>query len=59
MDYTPEGIKAHQMDLAVGYLNLIDKKLAKANRRLTVLAVAALAVLYFKVYKKDKETKGE
>lgn len=46
MDYTPEGIKAHQLELTVAYLNLIDKKLNKANRCLTVLTLTSVAGLY-------------
>lgn len=48
-DYTPEGIRQHQMDLTVGYLNLIDKKLKKTNKRLGIIAGVGLISLMFKV----------
>lgn len=62
IDYTEEGFRARQMDLTVGYLNLIDNKLAKIQRRLTVLTVLGVGVLLYKnkkVIKELKKLKGE
>lgn len=56
-DYTPEGIKQHQMDLTVSYLHLIDKKLKKTNKYLGIIAGVSLVSLAFK-FKAFKELIG-
>ena len=61
-DYTPEGIRATQGDLAIAYLNLIDAKLAKINRKLSIIVLLAVGTLVYR--NKDaiiafKNTKGE
>ena len=47
-DYTPEGHAARQADIAVAYLNLIDDKLARINRKLTIAYAIAVGVLLYK-----------
>lgn len=47
-DYTPEGYAARQNDLAVAYLNLIDTKLAKINRKLTLITLVVVGTTLYK-----------
>lgn len=60
-DYTPEGIMRNQMDLSVAYLNLIDKKLSKMNRRLGLLVAIGVVTLAMKLkaYEEFTKMKGE
>lgn len=61
-DYTEDGLRARQADLTVAYLNLIDTKLAKINRRLTMLTAIAVGVILYKnkeTLKSLKNLKGE
>jgi hypothetical protein len=62
-DYTPEGHAIRQGDIAVAYLDLIDKKLAKLNRRVGVLTLAITAAVIFKnkeiIINKVQYMKGE
>lgn len=51
-DYTDKGIAARQGDLAVAYLDLIDTKLAKINRKLAIVTLIAVGAVIFK--NKDK-----
>ena len=45
-DYTESGLIARQADIAVSYLDLIDHKLAKLNRRVRTLTfIIASAVV--------------
>ena len=47
-DYTQEGLRARQGDLAVGYLNLIDTKLEKINRKLTLITLVVVGTTLYK-----------
>ena len=47
-DYTPEGVREHQIDVAVSYQYLIDKKLKKTNKYLFLLTLISLTSLAFK-----------
>lgn len=47
-DYTQEGLMARQADLTVAYLNLIDTKLAKINRKLTIITLLAIGTALYK-----------
>ena len=62
-DYTPEGFRARQADLTVAYLNLIDSKLAKINRKLTIITMLAIGVAVYKnkdvITAELKKMKGE
>lgn len=61
-DYTEEGYRARQADLTVAYLSLIDSKLAKIQRRLTVLMILGAGVMLYKnkrIIKELKKLKGE
>jgi hypothetical protein len=61
-DYTPEGVKAHQMDMAVRELHSINKKLKKINRNIRLLTLLSVAITIFKYKDKIKEfnpMKGE
>ena len=61
-DYTPEGLKEMQSDIALAYLNLIDKKLGKIKRRLTVITLVVVATAIYKnkdVIEKINNMKGE
>ncbi len=51
-DYTPEGVKYNQREIAISHLYLIDKELRKMNRKLNVATIAILVFLGFK--HKDK-----
>ena len=46
-DYTPEGIRANQSDIALSYLHLMDKKLAKIDRSLKFMIFAAIGTVVF------------
>ena len=63
IDYTEEGLRARQGDIAVAYLNMIDTKLAKLNRRVRTLTVLVAAAIIFKnkqvIINKVKTMKGE
>lgn len=56
-DYTPEGVRANQIDIAVSYQYLLDKKLKKTNRYLALLTLISLTSLAFK-FKAFKELIG-
>lgn len=62
-DYTPEGIGMTQGDLTVTYLNLIDKKLEKLNKRVRTLTFIVAAAVIFKnkkeIINKIEKLKGE
>lgn len=61
-DYTPEGLASRQGDIAVSYLYLIDKKLAKINRKLTIITMFTVGAVLIKnknVLKELKNMKGE
>lgn len=61
-DYTQEGLMARQADLTVAYLNLIDTKLAKINRKLTIITLLAIGTILYKnkdVLMELKNMKGE
>lgn len=61
-DYTEDGFRARQADLTVAYLNLIDNKLAKINRKLTVITLLALGTVIYEhkhILKELKNMKGE
>jgi hypothetical protein len=61
-DYTEDGYRARQADISVAYLNLIDTKLSKINRKLgllTVIAAGAFIMKNKKVIKKFINVKGE
>lgn len=47
IDYTEKGVVAMQRDIAISYLGLMDDKLAKIKRRVTLLTVIAAASLWF------------
>lgn len=56
-DYTPEGVRENQIDIAVSYQYLMDKKLKKTNRYLFLLTLIGLTSLAFK-FKAFKEFVG-
>lgn len=56
-DYTPEGVRYDQIDTALSYQYLIDKKLKKNNRYLCLLTLIGLTSLAFK-FKAFKEFLG-
>lgn len=60
-DYTPEGVREHQIDIGVSYLHLIDKKLKKTNKYLGILVGVGLVsfALRFKAFKELIGMKGE
>lgn len=61
-DYTQEGLMARQADLMVAYLNLVDTKLAKINRKLTIITLLAIGTAIYKnkdVLMELKNMKGE
>lgn len=62
-DYTPEGHAMRQGDLAIAYLDLIDKKLAKLNRRVGTLVFVMTAIIILKnkevILSKIETMKGE
>ena len=61
-DYTQEGLMARQADLTVAYLNLIDTKLAKINRKLSLITILAVGMVVYKnkdVLMELKNMKGE
>ena len=47
-DYTEQGLMARQADIAVAYLDLIDRKLAKLNRRVKVMTFVIIAAVVIK-----------
>lgn len=62
VDYTPEGIKYNQREIAISHLYLMNKELRKLNRKLTMLCLAG--IVFITVKHKDKieefiKTKGE
>lgn len=62
VDYTQNGFMARQADLTVAYLNLIDTKLAKINRKLTIITLLAVGTVLYKnkdVLMELKNMKGE
>lgn len=61
-DYSEDGLRARQADLTVAYLNLIDTKLAKINRKLAIITLLALGTIIYEhkhVLKELKNVKGE
>lgn len=48
MDYTEEGYRARQADLTVAYLNLIDTKLSKINKKLGLLTTIVVGAFLLK-----------
>lgn len=61
-NYTQEGLMARQMDIAVSYLDSIDDKLAKLNKRvrlLTVVLGVAIALKHKDKINALKNMKGE
>lgn len=57
MDYTPDGIAKHQCDIAVSQLYLIDKKLQKISRNVSVLTALAIGLAIYTHKDKLKELK--
>ena len=47
-DYTEQGLMARQADIAVAYLDSIDRKLAKMNRRVKVMTFVIIAAVVIK-----------
>lgn len=47
-DYTPEGLRQTQSDIALAYLNLMDTKLKKINRKLFILSLLGVAAFVIK-----------
>lgn len=61
-DYTPEGIKLNQGELALCQLDFINRKLKKINRNLSLillLGVGLTLVKYKNEIKELKNMKGE
>lgn len=61
-DYTPEGIKAQQNDIALSYLHLMDKKLKKINGKLRTIAFLGMVLVAIKckgVIEEQIKMKGE
>lgn len=42
MDYTPEGVKYNQREIAISHLYLINKELRKLNRKISTLCFAGI-----------------
>lgn len=62
MNYTPEGISQYQYDIAVSYLHLIDKKLKKIGRNISILTILGIGLAVYNhkdKLKKLKNMKGE
>lgn len=51
VDYTPEGVRYNQGEIAVSHLYLINKQLRKINRRLSIACLAG--VVFISVKHKD------
>lgn len=47
-DYTENGLVARQADIAVAYLDLIDRRVAKMNRKMTLLTLIVSAAIAIK-----------
>ena len=62
VDYTEAGLRARQGDLTVAYLNLVDTKLSKINKKLTLITVMVAGFILYKnknVIKELTNVKGE
>lgn len=63
INYTPEGIREMQSDMALALIDRIDDKLAKTNRRLGILillGVAAMGIAHKDfIISQVKKLKGE
>ena len=62
IDYTPEGVRYNQGEVALSYLYQTNKQLKKLNRKLTMLYLAG--IIFVSVKYKDSimefiKTKGE
>ena len=61
-DYTPEGVRYNQSEIAVSHLYSINKQLKKLNRKLTTLCLAGDVLIVVKHKDKIEEfikMKGE
>lgn len=52
MDYTPEGVKYNQREIAISHLYFINKELKKLNRTISTICVAG--IIFVTAKHKDK-----
>ena len=61
-DYTPEGVRYNQGEIAISHLYSMEKQLKKLNRKLSMLCLAGVTFIAVKHKDKIKEfinMKGE